>query len=154
MKVEELLELVSNPDKFKTALQEIDRKKEALDKTIAIYGEASKIPALKAKAEAELKDAQERAAIMLADANKAVEEAKAALKVKSDKLDQKEENLTKKESLALQAMEAAKAKQADLDSLLKQYKKMVDELTVRLDSIKVREQEIEERLAKLRSVMA
>lgn len=154
MKVEDLLELVSNPDKFKKALQEMDAKKEALEATIAIYGEASKIPAIKAKAEAELQDAQERASKILQEADQAVERAKKALKAQSDKLDQKEENLVKRESIALQGMEVAKGKQVAAEALIKDYKKKLDELTFRLDSLAVREQEVEERLTKLRSVMA
>lgn len=154
MNAEQLIELVSNPEKFKTALQELDQKKDALDKTIAIYGEASKIPALKAKAEAELQDAQEKAAKILADANQAVDAAKKALKAKEEKLDQREENLTKKESLVVQANEAAKAQSAHAAAVLKEYGKKLDELNFRLDSLTVREQEVEERLAKLRSVMA
>jgi exonuclease VII small subunit len=154
MNVDTLLELVSNPDKFKKALQDLEDRKKALDETIAIYGEASKIPALKAKAEAELADAQERAAKILADTDQAVEAAKKALKAKEAKLDQREENLTKRESVAVQAAIDAKQKEADAAAIIKEYAKKTDELTFRLDSLAVREQEVEERLVKLRSVMA
>lgn len=154
MKVEELLELVSNPEKYKQALADLEARKKAIDSSIAQQVDVNKIQELKAKAEKTLADAEKKAAKILEDANKAVEAAKAALKEKQDSLDAKETTVTKKNSIAEAMMASAKEIMAKAEAVNKENHKQAIQLALEQDRLASLSRELEERLAKLRSVMA
>jgi chromosome segregation ATPase len=154
MKVEELLELVSNPEKYKKALADLDARKKAIDEALAAQVEVNKISELKAKAEKAVADAEKKASKILEDANKAVEAAKAALQAKQDSLDGKETVVTQKNSLAEAMMASAKELMAKAEQVRKENDKRALELAAEYDKVQAQAQELEDRLARLRSVMA
>lgn len=153
MKVEELLELVSNPEKYQKALKELDDKRKSVEDSLKVYGEASQIPVLKEKAERELAKARDEAAKILAEAADAAGKARKAVSDAADKVAKKEEQAVRKESLAEENIKHAKEMVAEAEKVRKEAQKTVDHYTALITAVQAKEAEVEARLAKLRSVM-
>ena len=149
-----LLELVTNPDKYKAMVADLQDRQKALDASIAVVGTISEINELKAKAEKALVKANKEAEKVL---NEAVEKAEAIV---ADAKKVSEEAYAQKASV--QAREAvAKADKAQAQETIKSYEdkvKAVEKAQARIDALykelSDKELELNERLAKLRSVMA
>jgi chromosome segregation ATPase len=154
MKVEELLELVSNPEKYKKALAELDSRKKAIDEALGKQADLSKTQELKAKAEKELENARQKAAQIVEEAVTAAAKAKAAVSEAADKLSQREELAVKKASLAEAEIKHAKEMTVEAEKVRKEYQKKYDELVAKLDEVHNKGLELEARLSKIRSIMA
>lgn len=154
MQVTELLELVSNPEKFKNALAELDSRKKAIEEALAAQVEVNQIAELKRKAEKALAEAQGKAAKLLEETDAAITKAKEALKEQADKVDAKTASVAIFKAQAEAKFAEATSLFDDAQKLAKEAAKRSAALFKREEELSVKEQEVEARLAKLRSIMA
>ncbi len=153
MEATALLELIANPDKYKQMLAELDARKAALDAAIATVGTIDEINDLKAKAEKQLKKANDEAIKVLEDASKKADSlVSTAQKAAEEALAQKA-SVQAREAQAAALAREAKFQLEDLAAKHKELDKKLAKVSEYEKSLSDKELELNDRLAKLRSVM-
>jgi hypothetical protein len=151
--VSEFLDLVKNPDKYAAAVKELEFKQAELKRVSEGLGDLSKAAEIRSLAEKTLELARNQAEQIKAEQAKAEAASKAVLDAefaKAQEANQKAADLYQKAKEML-----AKAEKLNAEALGKEKdcaKKMAD-LAANETVLREKQKELEERLAKLRSVM-
>lgn len=150
--VAEFIDLVQNPDKYAKAVQQMEERQKSIKELISVAGKAQEIPNLHALAELKVKKAEEEAKGIVENAKKLAETTLASAR-------QVEKAATDKTVAAETAMTEAKSLKAKADQLMKDHQaasvvlqKQQDNLLEREEVLRKAEAEVNEKLAKLRSL--
>lgn len=152
--VVDFLDLVKNPEKYEALANELQARQDALDARIAAVGLIGDIEGLKQKAEKLVSVANKKAEKIEADANDAFEKRQAAYDDLFAKLKEQELAVAKKAQDAdskLAIVNELVSATANKQSSITQRERAVSLLESQVADLKA---EYEEKVAKLRSVMA
>ena len=152
--VADFLDLVKNPDKYEARLKAIKEEQERLNAVIATVGKASELDKLRKEVEKERDQLQE-------DFVKATRERDAYVEREVEVLTKKKIEYTEAISKATELATSAELKLKEANALIKSHdgrekklKQGEDGLTVRQKQLDALILEYNEKVAKLRSVMA
>lgn len=146
------LDLVSNPEKYKAALDEMKSREAKFQELLDTLGKAEEIPALNAKAKQVYLDALSKAEKMLADALSPLDSMKA--QIESDKKAaaalMSEAQVTLKSAKELEAQ--AKSKVKENQALFEQLNLDRSNLDIQTKNVADKQVELDSKLSILKSI--
>jgi chromosome segregation ATPase len=150
--IADFISLVKDPDKYEAALKQLQDRQKAIDEMIALVGKAQEIPNLHAAAKLKVEKAEEEAKRLVLEA----QTNSGAVLEHARKLEASAQEVSNSVEVALTEAKAEKQKASatikEYESLNKQAQNLVESLQTREREISNKEQEVNEKLAKLRNL--
>lgn len=151
--ISDFLDVVKNPAKAESILNQMKSQKAQLDDAIATVGKASEIEKLQTKAVKLVEAAEKKAAEILQVAEATVQKQREAVDAQAEALRVKEQKVNDFNQEANSRMEHAKAIEATFSQRDKQLREREKQCAAEAARLTTLIQEYEDKVAKLRSVM-
>jgi flagellar biosynthesis/type III secretory pathway protein FliH len=144
------VEFVKDVDKYQERVSALKAENDRLEKNIELTAQVANIPRVKELTEKKLEEAREILAAAQAEAVAIKEKAKSAYEARKVVLDQKETQAAEALSEGRRALQEARELHA---TLVAEAKRELADLQKRQEQVSQVQQEVTERLSKLKSVM-